>query len=288
MIKDTKQTIVTTIPNYVKGMFDLYGILSTKRMIYQMMKIKRHNEPHLFSDRDWESTYGTIRSMLSEICKNKDSQRIEGLLTFNFQGVDYFYTEEEQIQSLAAQNSGKIVFTNPIKPKIREHCNTQFQMCGIFKTLGYNFWVSTLDILGDKNKTKYDGKTINDVYEDRLVKIQSKDDFYWIDFVVFDGDKPILQIEVEESTEVHKGMERMSNVKEKHPTIKSFITSTKNNYEKKFKTLSEGTYKELSANFIEQKKIESLYKKSLKINDDPKKFETFKKTVLSTFKLDLT
>lgn len=285
MIKKTTQTIVDTTLSYVKGTFDLYGMLTTKRMIYQMMKVKRYNEPHLFSDRDWGSTYGTTRSMLSEICKNKDSQRIEGLLTFKFEGVDYFYTSEEQLQSLAVQNNGKIDFTNSNNAKIREHCNTQFHMCGIFEKLGFNFWVSKLDTSGEKNKTKYDNKTISDVFEEKILKIQTKDDFYWIDFVVFDGEVPILQLEVEESTDVHKGMERMSNTKDIHPNIQSFITSTKENYEKKFKHLSEGTYKDLSAKFIEPKKIESLYKRSLKIGDDPKKLESFKKTVFNTFNL---
>jgi hypothetical protein len=263
MTADTTQTILNTVPTYVKGMFDLYGILSTKRMIYQMMKIKRHNEPYLFSDRDWGSTYGTLRSILSDFCRDKECARVKnmkGLLSFNLEGVDYFYNDEEQIKLLAIQNNGKIEITNTVLPKVREHCNIQFQLCGIFTKLGYKVWAPKQDTNGEKNKTKYESKTIGEVYNKNMNKQQTKDEFYWIDFVVFDKDKPILQVEVEETTSVIGGLERMSNTKENNQNIKSFVTSNNSGYKKRFLELINGTYKELNAKFIDPKKIEKLTK----------------------------
>lgn len=284
MADHTTQTIIETLPRYVKGMFDLYGVLTTKRMIYQMMKIKRHNEPHLFSDKDWVSTYATLRSILSNVCRGIECTRVKsmkGLSSFNFQGVDYFYTDEQQLHLLAVQNNGKIEITNPTAPKVREHCNLQYQLCGIFTKLGYKVWVPKQDASGDNNKTKYDGKTIGDIYSENIVKLQTKDEFYWIDFVAFDKDNPILQVEVEETTNVIGGLERMSNTKETHQNIKSIVTSNKSGYKKRFLELSNGTYKEIGAKFIDPKKIETLYKKSLLINEGDN--EGFKKLVSKEF-----
>ena len=248
------QTIKTQVPEYIEGIFNSKGILPTKRMIYEMIKIKQDFFPYLFGTSTWKSTFGSTRSALSQVCKNLTKRQLNNVYSFAIDGIEYFYTDINQVFYLASKNNSE---DNQIinGKKVRDHCNIQYQLCGIFKKLGLDFWVPNNDSSGEKNKTKYSSNTILDVYNKNIIKQKNGDDFYYIDFVVFDKNKnPILQIEVEETTNVVLGLERMSQTKYEHSKIKSFVISNNKNYEKKFIKYSNGTYKNLEANFIFAKK----------------------------------
>jgi len=275
------ETIDSTIPLYVKGIFEKTGKLPTKSMIYQMMKTKQKNEPHLFGNSSWNSTYGSTRSRLSEVCKNIPNRKLKDVYSFDFQGVDYFYTDINQVYELAASANALEEIEDDYQFIAREHCNIQYELSGIFTKIGCKIWIPNQDSNGEKSKTKYEQKTINETYGENVLKMTTQNPFYWIDFVVFENDKPILQLEVEESTNVLKGMERMSQSKEFYNDIKSFVTSTKVNYQDLFNKVSTGTYKNLSANFINRNVIDKLYKKSKTTKD----IENFRKIVFKEFGL---
>ena len=278
------QTIKTQIPEYIEGIFNSKGILPTKRMIYEMMKIKQDIFPYLFGKSTWKSTFGSTRSVLSEVCKNLEKRDLQNVYSFCIAGIDYFYTNMEQVYYLAAKNNSE---ENEIVncEKVRNHCNIQFQLCGIFEKLNLNFWVPNNDSSGEKQKTKYSNKTILDIYGKNIISLKKNNEFYYIDFVVFDENKkPILQIEVEETTNVGFGMERMSQTKFEFSDIKSFVVSNNKNYQKKTINYSNGTYKDLEAGFIFAKKIETLYNKSLKFE---KNNQNFKNLVNKEFGLSL-
>lgn len=281
-LPSSTQTIRETLPLFIYGMFEKEGILPTKSIIYRMFKSKQENEPYLFGKSCWESTYGTIRSWLSEVCKEKENKKLKDIKSFNFQGVDYFFTDIEQVYKLAAVGNNIIQVSDSYSPKIREHCNIQYELCHIFSKIGYKFWVPNQDSSGSNGVTKYGDRTISEVFSEKLVSLTTKNELYWVDFVVFDRDKPIIQLEVEQSTKVLAGMERMMQSKQAFKKIKSYVTSTNNNYIDIFNKFSDGTYKDLGATFLNRKKIESLYKKSISENID---IETFRSVVKKEFSL---
>ena len=168
------------------------------------------------------------------------------------------------------------------KNQTRKHVNIQYQLCEIFTKIGCDVWVPKNDSSGDRNKTKYDNKTILESHQTKLLNLTSKDTFYWVDFVAYESGNPIVQVEVEESTEVLKGLERMINTKRAFNKIKSVVTSTKTNYQKKFEEYTNGTYESLRAEFIDTEKIEKLFKKSQKVQLCD---ENFKKLVFKEFGL---
>jgi hypothetical protein len=278
------KTIKKQIPEFINGMFNIECSLPTKRKIYQMIKNKQIIEPYLFGKSSLESTYGSTRSALSNVCNKKIERELENVHSFSINGVDYFYTDIKQVFAVAARNNFNSDLNIDDK-KIRKHCDIQYQLCGIFTKLGLDVWVPNQDSIGDRNKTKYGDKTISEKYLNHFVKQTSKDDFYYIDFVVFDkNNKPILQIEVEETTSVANGLERMSQTKEKHRQIKSFVTSSNKRYQKKFVLLSKGTYSDLSAKFINVKEIENIFNESKMVNQND---ENFKMLVNQKFGLNL-
>jgi hypothetical protein len=279
-LPSASQTIKESIPLFVLWTIKNKGIFPTKGMIYKMIKTKFENEPHLFNGNDWTSTFGTTRSKISQVCKNEEGRSIKELHSFEYEGVDYFYTDNNQIYELALKNNSEELIEKTNKNKTRKHVNMQYQLCSIFTKIGYDVWVPKNDSSGKHSKSKYDDKTITESYETNLLNLTTKDKFYWIDFVVYDNGNPILQVEVEESTEVLKGLERMKKTKKFFSKIKSRVTSTKPNYLKKFEEYTSDTYESLEAEFIDTEKIEKLFKKSQKVlpND-----ENFKNLVFKEF-----
>lgn len=270
------ETIRNSINSYVKWVIETKQLLPTKGMIYKMLKVKYDNEPYLFNENDWGSAFGTSRSMLSELCLKKLKIRLDSLLTIKYEGVDYFYNNEEQIYFLAlCKNTGHVIDNK----NITEHTNIQYQLASIFTKIGYQIWVPKNDSNGQYKRTKY-GNTILESFNTKMVDLNVEDVFYWIDFVVYDNGKPILQIEVEESTGVLGGMDRMYSSKCKCGKIKSIVTSTNPKYEKKVNEYGGGAYKSLRAKFMDAKKIETIFNESLKVSHNDEKF---KKLVFKEF-----
>jgi hypothetical protein len=281
-LPSASETINESIPIFVLWTIENLKVLPTKGMIYKMIKTKFQNEPHLFNNNSWGSAFGTTRSKISQVCKNVGSRSLKELFSFKHEGVDYFYTDINQIYGLALKNNSEEIIEKTNKNETRKHVNIQYQLCSIFTKIGCDVWAPKNDSSGDRNKTKYDNKTIIESYEKNLLNLTTKDTFYWVDFVAYQNNTPILQVEVEESTEVLKGLERMYNTKKHFNKIKSIVTSTKPNYLKKFEDYTNGTYESLCAKFMDTEKIEKLFKKSQKVlNND----ENFKKLVFKEFGL---
>jgi hypothetical protein len=279
-LPSASQTIKESIPLFVLWTIKNKGIFPTKGMIYKMIKTKFENEPHLFNGNDWRSAFGTTRSKISQVCKNEEGRSIKELHSFEYEGVDYFYTDKNQIYELALKNNSEESIEKTNKNETRKHVNIQYQLCSIFTKIGCDVWVPKNDSSGGRNKTKYDNKTIIESHETNLLNLTSKDTFYWVDFVAYQNGNPIVQVEVEESTEVLKGLERMNNTKKVFNKIKSIVTSTKPNYLKKFQDYTNGTYESLSAEFMDTEKIEKLFKKSQKVQLGD---ENFKNLVFKEF-----
>lgn len=279
-LPSASQTITESIPLFVLWTIENLGVFPTKGMIYKMIKTKFENEPHLFNNNDWTSTFGTTRSKISQVCKNKEKRSLNDLHSFEHEGVNYFYTDINQVYALATKNNSEESIEKTNKNETRKHVNIQYQLCEIFTKSGCDVWVPKNDSNGDRNKTKYDNKTIMESYETKLLNLTSKDTFYWVDFVAYENGNPIVQVEVEESTEVLKGLERMNNTKRVFSKIKSIVTSTKPNYQKKFEDYTNGTYESLRAEFMDTEKIEKLFKKSQKVSYND---ENFKKLVFKEF-----
>jgi hypothetical protein len=276
------QTLKDTIPLFIYGTIKNKNFLPTKGVIYKMLKTKHQNEEHLFNNNDWRSAFGTARSLLSQVCKNKENRSLPNIFSFNYEGVDYFYTNIEELHRLAVKNTSDEVIENVDKKETRKHVNIQYQLCSIFTKIGCKVWVPKNDSNGEKNRTKYNDKTISESFNENMVSLNTNDPFYWVDFIVYNNDSAIIQLEVEESTEVLKGLERMYTAKKAYGKINSIVTSTKPNYLKKFEEYASGTYENLGATFMDPQKIEKLYEKSLKVCENDEKF---KKLVFKEFGL---
>lgn len=271
-LPSSTETIRIEVPRFVQYQVS-QGIFPTKTMIYEFIRSKQEREPYLFGKSKIESTQGTLRSFISQVCNSKVDREMKTLYSFNSDGVDYFYTDISDVFKLALASSGISISDENSEEKYRIHCNLQYELAKMFIDAGYKVWVSSTDVNGKKNMTKY-GKTIGDAFGEKLVSLSSDNVCYWIDVVVFNDDnKPIYLFEIEESTQVLKGLERMMDVKRKFKSVQCFVSSTKTEYEKVFHNYSANTYKDLECKFLNPKKIE-------------KYFSTFENLDLTTFNVE--
>lgn len=255
------------------------GKLPNRKDIYSKFFKFEKNYPEKFLTNQKGSAYGTLRASLSP-SKKEDFTKFPGVYFITIENETYFYTHKIQVTNLLT----KSMEVEKVELEARIHINTQYQLCGIFTKLGYSVRVPKNDLSGLKNKTSYNNETIKETFKETLVDFQIGDPTNNIDFLVFNQNNiPIVQIEVEETTGVLSGLQRMDKVKESNPNISSFISSSKRNYRKKFDEYSKN-YKNLSAKFITAKKIESLYNKSLKVCQND---ENFKNLVNKEFCLSL-
>ena len=252
------ETIRNEVPKYVHHMVSQLNIFPTKTMIYNFIYEKQVREPYAFGKSKIESTQGTLRSWVSDVCSGKIDRSLNTINSFRDNGVDYFYTDINDVFKLALSCSGS-QGSESKNEKLRIHCDIQYQLVKIFLDGGYSVWVSSTDLRGQKNMTKY-GKTISESFGDKLLKLEPNHPCYWIDVVIFDEKmKPIYLFEIEESTQVLKGLERMMEVKRKHKGVKCFVSSTKPEYKKLFDQYSNNTYQDLNCKFLEPKSIEKHY-----------------------------
>jgi hypothetical protein len=247
------QTISELVPLFVYNK-NLKGLIATSNDIRVYLITVYNNTPSLFGDSELTSTLGSCRSMLSEIGK-KENTRIKGIKKIVMNGVTGFYTDEA--------NLIKCIFSNQIKGIEKErsnfiHTDTQYMLCDIFSQKGYKFFIPR----GDRDKKNSLGFNFNDTYGESISEIYDSVGQN-IDFVLMNSDNKVVALfEIEESTGVTSGLNRMIKFKtdSKLKNVKSFVVSSQKAYKTKFEKESKsGVYKPLNSKFLEFNLIQDIF-----------------------------
>jgi len=245
-------TIQKTVPKFVEYRADS-GCFPTKSEIYDFVKNHQINNPWDYGDSTLESSYGTIRSYMSDVVRNKETRLLKNVKSFEQDGVQYFYTNIEQLYKRISRNNN--YDKDSTEKSIRLHVDCQYMLADMGIYAGFETYVAHTD----RHSPTIFGNTITKQFGEKLKNIPQSEDEHFLDVIFYKNGIPYLQIEVEESTNVIKGMERMMECKRKYPNVRSLVTSSSDIYKVKFENYSNGTYKNLNAMFCTIEKIKQIY-----------------------------
>jgi len=200
---------------------------------------------YMFGNSLTGSTEGSMRSILSSLVKGK--KKIPGLEVKIKNKIPFFVLDGDVANELLIQN--RLMNFVPKESKTI-HRDTQYLLCETFYNLGFTIHVPK----SDRNKENQFDKTIEKSFGDRIVDIDDEKGRQ-IDLIVFHNETPYLLFEVEESTNLD-GLHRMESFikNQKLKNLKTYIVSSNNSYEKKFKR-EINFYSKQKCKFIKYDKI---------------------------------
>jgi hypothetical protein len=254
------KTLKNILPKYVKH-FAERGSFPTKEVLYSYVREHQKLNPFEYGNSKWTSTYGSLRSLVSDIVRNKPERILKNIHSFEKEGVQYFFTDIQQVFNKVETNSN-IELIDFESPSFRKHVEIQYMVADMGIYAGFKTYVATTDT---QYPTSFGG-TIKKLLNGQLEKKHPSDDGYWLDLILTDGQK-IFNGEVEESTNVIKGLERLMDCQRKNSSSKSFVISSVDQYKAKFDKLIQQTYCDLNCVFLTCESIELLYTK-VKIGDE--------------------
>jgi hypothetical protein len=245
-------TIKKQVPKFVEYHANK-GNFPTKTQIYDFVKNDQIRNPWNYGKSTLESSYGTIRSFISAVTTKKENRELKNIHYFEQDGVQYFYTDIEQVfQRVKIENGCD---EDVVEKPIRNHVDCQYMLADLGIYAGFETYIAHTDRYCATNF----GGTIEKEFSGKLKNIPKSEDENFLDVIFYENGIPSLLIEVEESTNVIKGMERMMECKRKYPNVKSLVTSSSDSYKDKFEKYSNGTYKYLNASFCTIEKIKEIY-----------------------------
>ena len=248
--KTLKNLVPKVVEHHAKN-----GNFVTKEVLYSIVRDHQEKYPWDYGQSVWSSTFGSLRSWISDVVRNKLERTLKNVHSFEKEGVLYFYTDIQQVFN-QVQTVSNIESIDGECPKIRQHVNFQYMIADMSTYAGFRTYIARTDT---HSLTNYGG-SINSLLHKKLENRHPSDDGYWLDISLTDGSQT-FNGEVEESTNVHAGLERLMDGQRKNPTAKSFVISSLDQYKVKYDNLTQNTYQDLRCVFIMSKSVESIYNK---------------------------
>jgi len=255
-IKTLKNLVPKVVEHYAKK-----GNFVSKEVLYSNIRSNQDNNPWDYGKSKWSSTFGSLRSLISDVVRNKPDRILKNVHSFEKEGVEYFYTDIQQVFDRVQTDTNNDSIDGEC-PKVRPHVDLQYMIADMATYANLTTYVATTDT---QYPTSFGG-TIKKLLNGQLEKKHPSDNGYWLDLILTDGQK-IFNGEVEESTNVIKGLERLMDCQRKNSSSKSFVISSVDQYKAKFDKLIQQTYCDLNCVFLTCESIELLYTK-VKIGDE--------------------
>ena len=89
-----------TLKNFIPKVVEHHankGNFLTREVLYSMVRDHQDHNPWDYGKSKWSSTFGSLRSWISDVMRNKSERTLKNVHSFEKEGVQYFYTDIQQV-----------------------------------------------------------------------------------------------------------------------------------------------------------------------------------------------